>query len=152
MWEKNLKENGRVYMSHWITLLCSSNDHNSNKTLKQKKKMTKEVRLLMMTTYHFLLRTIFPNNFLKLSVSEVWRGAGIPVGGRTTCCWKCQFPGAWRRRKWRHQKKEGKPHGYTSLKASLFFSLQKVKEYALKMQQISCLFTAFLSLWPVETK
>ena len=43
MWEKNLKENGCVYICNWITLLQSRNDHNLvnqlyfNKTLKNEK-------------------------------------------------------------------------------------------------------------------
>ena len=28
MWEKNLRENGYVYMYDWVTLLYSRNDHN----------------------------------------------------------------------------------------------------------------------------
>ena len=45
MWEKNLKEEGCVYMYNWITLFYSRNYHNIgnqlnyNKTLKNEKKM-----------------------------------------------------------------------------------------------------------------
>ena len=48
MWEKDLKENGWVYMYNWITSLYSRNYHNIinqlyfNKTLKNEKKGQEE--------------------------------------------------------------------------------------------------------------